>query len=176
MRRPRPKMPSTRACHPHRQRYAQCHRPRAFRRNSSTPSSPVLSPMPLQPHTASTRPRPVCVPIRIARALKRPPVPHHAPSSRPWQNRAGPPPPHRPAQQGRVFAPVGHVGLIGGRAAHPHLCQPHHHLQHVHMADDFTDLAGVQPSARRRTACEKLMSTNIRAICRRHCHCFFSNR
>ena len=37
-----------------------------------------------------------------------------------------------------MFFPVGDMGLVGWRAAHPHLCQPHHHLQDIHVADDLT--------------------------------------
>ena len=43
-------------------------------------------------------------------------------------------------QQRRVLLPVGHVRLVGGRAPHAHLGQAHHHLQHVHVADDLDQL------------------------------------
>ena len=45
-------------------------------------------------------------------------------------------------QQGRVLLAVGHVGLVGGRPAGPHLLQGHHHFHGVEPVDHLHDLGG----------------------------------
>ena len=47
-------------------------------------------------------------------------------------------------QQGRIFLAVGHVGLVGGGPAGPHLLQGHHHFHGIEPVDHLHDLGGGQ--------------------------------
>ena len=47
-------------------------------------------------------------------------------------------------QQGRILLAVGHVGLVGGGPAGPHLLQGHHHFHGVEPVDHLHDLGGGQ--------------------------------
>lgn len=40
-------------------------------------------------------------------------------------------------EQRRMLLAIGNMSLVGGRATGAHLCQPHHHFQHIHLLDDL---------------------------------------